>query len=81
MYGGRTGLLDNECLEAGKKAFIAVVKDIREDSKGLCLPYISAPTIPIPGAPLPGYLLTPTGKNQTYGLAALIFAALEASKL
>ena len=81
MYGGRTGLLDKTCLEAGKKAFTAVSGDIREDSKGLCLPFISAPTIPIPGAPLPGYLLTPKGKNLTYGLAALIFAALEAQKL
>ena len=81
IYGSRTGLLDKDCLEAGIKAFSAVVNDIREDSKGLCLPFISAPTIPVPGAPLPGYLLTPTGKNLTYGLAALIFAALETEKL
>jgi unsaturated rhamnogalacturonyl hydrolase len=80
MYGGRTGLLDHECLSAGKKAFAAVESSIREDRHGLCLPHISAPTIPVPGLPLPGYLLTPTGQNQTYGLAALIFAALEAEK-
>ena len=77
MYGGRTGLLGDDCLTAGKKAFVSVASDIREDSKGLCLPYISAPTIPVPGAPMLGYQLTPKGKNLTYGLAALVFAALE----
>ena len=81
MYGGRTGLLDSECLEAGKKAFNAVLNEICEDSRGLCLPNISAPTIPVPGLPLLGYRLTPTGRNHTYGIAALIFAALEAEKL
>ncbi|MDR0312753.1 MAG: glycoside hydrolase family 88 protein [Treponema sp.] len=81
MFGGRTGLLDKECLEAGKKAFAAVENSIREDKDGLCLPEISAPTIPVPGLPLLGYLLTPRGQNLTYGLAALIFAALEEEKL
>jgi unsaturated rhamnogalacturonyl hydrolase len=81
MFGGRTGLLDDDCLKAGKKAFAAVENSIREDKDGLCLPDISAPTIPVPGLPLLGYLLTPTGCNLTYGLAALIFAALEEEKL
>jgi len=81
MYGGRTGLLGDDCLDAGKRAFSAVVQDIREDKTGLCMPFISAPTIPIPGAALPGYRLTPTGTNLTYGLAALVFSALEAEKL
>jgi len=80
IYGGRTGILDMECLKAGLKAFKAVEDSICEDKHGLCLPNISAPTIPVPGLPLAGYLFTPTGKNLTYGLAALIFAALEAGK-
>jgi len=80
MYGGRTGILSKKYLDAGLKAFNAVEASIKEDRNGLCLPNISAPTIPVPGAPLLGYKLTPTGKNMTYGLAALIFAALEASK-
>lgn len=81
MYGGRTGLLDKTCLDAGKRAYYAVVNSIREDEAGLYLPDISAPTIPIPGLSLLGYRLTPTGRNLTYGLAALIFAALEEEKL
>jgi len=80
MYGGRTGLLGQDALLAGKRAFAATENLITADKKGLCLPEISAPTIPIPGFPLLGYQYTPKGKNMTYGLAALIFAALEAEK-
>lgn len=80
MYGGRTGILDLTCMKMGLKAFRAVENSICEDKQGLCMPHISAPTIPVPGIPQTGYLLTPKGKNQTYGLAALIFAALEAEK-
>ena len=50
---------------------------IRSTPRGLELPGISAPTIPVPGVPLLGYLATPRGSNLTYGVAAQIFAHLE----
>jgi rhamnogalacturonyl hydrolase YesR len=81
LYGARVGILDESCRVAGLRAFDALEASITEDKKGISLPAISAPTIPIPGAPLVGYLLTPTGKNLTYGLAAMFFAALENGKL
>jgi len=77
LYGARTGLLDETYAQAGKQAFEAIDQSIRHDKHGLCLPNISAPTIPVPLAPRLGYLLTPRGSNQTYGVAAAIFAALE----
>ncbi|MCL2526848.1 MAG: glycoside hydrolase family 88 protein [Defluviitaleaceae bacterium] len=81
MYGARTGILDKSYALAGKKAFEAVDQSIRKDKHGLCLPNISAPTIPVPLAPRLGYLLTPRGSNLTYGVAAAIFAALEYERL
>jgi len=80
MYGARQGLLDKSYAQAGKQAFEAIDHSIRKDKQGLCLPDISAPTIPVPLAPKLGYLLTPKGNNLTYGIAAAIFAALEYEK-
>jgi len=77
MYGARKGILTKKYATAGKHAFEAVDNSICRDKHGLCLPNISAPTIPVPLAPKLGYLLTPTGSNLTYGVAAAIFAALE----
>ena len=41
------------------------------------MPEISGPTIPMPLSPKLGYLAVPLGKNWSYGVAALIFAAIE----
>ena len=41
---------------------------------------ISGPTIPVPLFPKLGYKLVPLGKNWSYGVAALIFAAIEYKK-
>ena len=41
---------------------------------------ISGPTIPLPIFPKLGYKLTPVGNNWSYGVAALIFAAIEYKK-
>ena len=44
------------------------------------MPEISGPTIPLPIFPKLGYKLVPLGKNWSYGVAALIFAAIEYKK-
>ena len=41
---------------------------------------ISGPTIPLPLFPTLGYKMIPLGKNWSYGVAALIFAAIEYKK-
>ena len=41
------------------------------------MPEISGPTIPLPILPRLGYKAVPRGKNWSYGVAAVIFAALE----
>jgi len=77
FQGYRMGLLGKEYLNAAKKAFDAVVNAIESEGDKLVLPEISAPTIPMPLFPYLGYKLTPVGKNWSYGIAALIFAAIQ----
>ena len=48
---------------------------------GIYMPEISGPTIPVPLIPKLGYKLVPRGKNWSYGVASLIFAAIEYKKL
>ena len=48
-----------------------------DDETGVYMTQISGPTIPVPIFPKLGYTLTPRGKNHSYGVAALIFAALQ----
>jgi unsaturated rhamnogalacturonyl hydrolase len=76
LQGYRMGLVGKEYLEAGKKAFKAVVDQL-EEGETMMMPEISAPTIPLPIFPYLGYKLTPKGKNWSYGIAALIFAAIQ----
>jgi unsaturated rhamnogalacturonyl hydrolase len=75
--GYRQGLLDKRFLDAAIKAYHASVDSLIYEESHIYLPEISAPTIPLPLLPYLGYKWTPRGKNWSYGLAALIFAAIE----
>ena len=77
MHGIRSGYLDEKFLEPAIKAFEACVSAIEESEGGVYMPEISGPTIPLPLLPKLGYKMIPLGKNWSYGVAALIFAAIE----
>lgn len=77
LHGTRLGLAGVEYRKRGEEMFHAVASAIGEDRKGLYLPEVSAPTIPLHILPGLCYRLTPKGKNLSYGLAALAFAAME----
>jgi hypothetical protein len=50
---------------------------MEDGEDGVYMTEISGPTIPVPLIPKLGYKLVPVGKNWSYGIAALIFAAIE----
>lgn len=77
LKGVRMGLLDERFKKAANRAFEACVEALQVQSEKMFMPEISGPTIPLPVFPLLGYRLIPKGKNWSYGLAALIFAAIE----
>jgi unsaturated rhamnogalacturonyl hydrolase len=80
--GIRLGVLDSaQYFEPALRAYRCVVDSLREEKGILVMPEISGPTIPMPVLPYLGYKLVPVGSNWSYGLAALIFAALEHRKL
>lgn len=80
LHGVRKGYLGQEYLKPAIKAFKAVVDSIYDKDGGVYLPEISGPTIPLQLFPYLGYKLTPRGKNWSYGVAALVFAAVEYKK-
>ena len=80
LHGIRCGYLDKKFLEPAVKAFIACVNALEESEDGVYMPEISGPTIPVPLVPKLGYKMVPLGKNWSYGVAALIFAAIEYKK-
>ncbi len=77
MHGVRCGYLDESFLAPAERAFKAVVDAMEISDTGVYMTEISGPTIPLPLLPKLGYKLVPTGKNWSYGIAALIFAAIE----
>ncbi len=77
LHGIRCGYLDKKFLEPAIKAFEACVNAMESDEHGTYMPEISGPTIPLPIFPKLGYTLIPRDKNWSYGIAALIFAAME----
>ena len=77
LHGIRCGYLDEKFLAPAIKAFEATVKAIEENENGVFMPEISGPTIPLPVFPKLGYKMIPLGKNWSYGVAAVIFAAIE----
>jgi unsaturated rhamnogalacturonyl hydrolase len=80
LHGIRCGYLDEKFLEPALKAFEACVDAMEEGEDGLYMTEISGPTIPLPVFPKLGYKMVPLGKNWSYGVAALIFAAIEYKK-
>ena len=81
MHGIRCGYLDEKFLEPAVKAFEACINAMEESEEGVYMTEISGPTIPLPLLPKLGYKIVPLGKNWSYGIAALIFAAIEYKKL
>ena len=81
MHAIRCGYLDDKYKETAVKSFMACVDAIIERDGNLYLPQISGPTIPLQVFPKLAYKLTPVGDNWSYGVAALIFAAIEYQKL
>lgn len=77
LHGVRLGILDKTYKEAGIKAFKCVVDALIYKDNGIYMPEISGPTIPMPIFPYLGYKWIPNNTNWSYGLAALIFAAIE----
>ena len=81
MHGIRKGYLDERFREPAIRAFAACVDAMEKDDSGIYMTEISGPTIPVPLLPKLGYKLVPRGKNWSYGIAALIFAAIAYRKL
>ena len=81
LHGIRCGYLDEKFLKPAVKAFEACVNAMEETEDAVYMTEISGPTIPLPVMPKAGYSMVPRGKNWSYGIAALIFAALEYKKL
>ena len=81
MHGIRAGYLDKKFLEPAVKAFYTCIDAMTTDASGVYMNEISGPTIPLPIFPKLGYTMVPIGKNWSYGIAALIFAAIEYKKL
>ena len=77
LHGIRCGYLDKKFLSPAIKAFESCVNAIEESEEGVYFPEISGPTIPLPLLPKAGYKYVPLGKNWSYGVAALLFAAME----
>ena len=77
LHGIRCGYLDKKFLTPAVKAFEACVNAMEVSEEGVFMTEISGPTIPLPLLPRLGYALIPRGKNWSYGIAALIFAAIE----
>lgn len=76
MHGIKRGYLEERFREPAIAAFRACVDAMEENETGIFMTEISGPTIPVPGLPKLGYKLVPRGKNWSYGIAALIFAAI-----
>jgi unsaturated rhamnogalacturonyl hydrolase len=82
FHGIRLGALDESLyLKPAQRAYQAVMDALVREDGLLFMPEISGPTIPLPLFPYLGYKLVPRGRNWSYGLAALIFAAIEGEKL
>lgn len=77
LHGIRQGYLDDSYLTPAVRAFEACASAVEESEAGVFMPEISGPTIPLPIFPKLGYTAVPLGKNWSYGIAALIFAAIE----
>lgn len=77
LHSAAAGYLPEGYRAPAEKAFRSVVDSLVEGPGGrLSMPEISAPTIPLPAFPRLGYRLVPRGSNYSYGVAALVLAAV-----
>jgi len=82
FQGVRLGMLDEKYLNQGYKAYNCCLDSLIFDKNGgVFFPEISRPTVPMQVIPELWYRLLPRGKNWNYGVAALIFAAIQEAKL
>lgn len=82
LHGIRLGVLAEETyLAPALRAFHCCIDSLHVKDGKHIFPEVSGPTIPLPVLPYLSYRFTPKGDNWSYGLAALIFAALEFDKL
>ncbi len=81
LHSVRCGYLPETYRQPGMRALAAVTEAIEDVEGRLVLPEISGPTIPVPVFGRLGYLLTPTGRNHPWGVAAFLMAATQAARL
>jgi unsaturated rhamnogalacturonyl hydrolase len=81
LHTVRKGYLPERYLQPALKAYKAVDDAIIFNEKGVFMPEISGPTSPLPPFPYLVYKLTPKGKNLSYGVAAYLWASIEADRM
>lgn len=81
LHAVREGYLPEGFHEPAEWALAAVSSAVRRHHGRLVLPEVSGPTIPVPLFPRLGYLLTPTGLNHPWGVAAFVMAAINEDRL
>ncbi|MNY36082.1 Glycosyl Hydrolase Family 88 [compost metagenome] len=81
LHAVRRGWLDEKYKEPAIKAFQNVVNDFEIENGNIYMSEISGPTIPVPIFPYAGYKWMPRGRNWSYGVAAVLFAAIAYQKL
>lgn len=81
LHAHRLGVLDQAYADRARAALAAVTGALREGPRGLELPEVSGPTIPVPLLPRLGYRWTPRGTNFSYGMAAFVLAAVRDDEL
>lgn len=81
LHGIRLGILGEEYLAPVQKAYNACIDSLIFEDGGVFFPEISRPTVPMKVIPYLWYKYLPRGRNWNYGVAALIFAAINHEKL
>lgn len=81
LYGINLGILESKFLEPALKAYKLCIDSLIYENEGVFFPEISRPTVPMKYIPYLWYKYLPRGRNWNYGVAALIFAAIQYDKL
>lgn len=76
----RQKMLPESYLVFADKAYKLCIDSLIINNKGVFFPEISRPTVPMQYIPELWYRLMPRGNNWNYGVAALIFAAIQEEK-
>lgn len=77
FQGYRLGWLDDSYLEKARASFRTLADALLIRKGRVSMDEISGPTIPLQLLPFLGYRLIPKAKNFSFGVAALILAAIE----